>query len=188
MKKITPPSKKILPDALRILKAKRIILRRSPRKAKYVKEWHAEYIHGYDILENIIFIRPYIQQYYDIDVRLLEMLLYMAPKQYFTQKDYTEVPKPFRFRSIKFLIEKEYITLITIGANVRYNLYKISAKGMNIVKHYYELLSGERDLHVGGRNPWELKKNQTAINKKRLVLSKKIMALGPPEKKKPLYL
>lgn len=188
MKKIKPPCDKILPDAKKALKKKKVRLRSSGRKPKYVKEWFAEFFQGYDLLENMIFVRPYIQQYYDIDPRLLELLIYMAPKQYFTHKDYTEIPKPFQFRSVKYLMEREYVTVVTNGANIACNLYRISTKGMNIVRHYYELLSGERDLHVGGRNPWELKKNQTAINKKRLALSKKIMALGPPEKKKQLYL
>lgn len=188
MKKLVSPKEKISPYTLSVMKKKRISPRSAKRKAKYAKEYFVEFFHGYDLLENSLFVRPYIQQYHDIDVRLLELLLYMAPKQFFTQKDYSEIPKSFRFRSVKFLLEREFISIVTTGASLNCHLYRISAKGMHIVKHYYELLSGERGLNVGSRNPWEKVTNRTAINKKRLDLSKKIMALGPPEKKKPLYL
>lgn len=156
---------------------------------KYSKAKHLAIFKGYDLLENMIVVRQYVQKRYDIDLGLLEILLYLVPKQYFTQLDYREMPKQFRYCLLKNLIETGYVSILQEGRNASYHLYKINRKGHEIVTCFYETLSGERTISENryDLNPLLKKKETSAFDKKRMDLISKINQLPAPEAKKGFY-
>jgi hypothetical protein len=56
------------------------------KKVKYSKTTFALVYQGYDMLENLIVVRQYIQRRYDIDITF-EILLFLSPKQYYLPKE-----------------------------------------------------------------------------------------------------
>ena len=157
------------------------------KKNKYSKQFNLKFFEGYDFMENLIVVRPYIQKKYKIDLGLLELLLYLHGKKFFTQKDYAETPKQFKYRSIKNLLNTGYVGIVQNGENLAKHIYKLNAIGAAIVKEFYELLSGEKRFSEDYTNPLARKKTRTAFDKKKMDLILKINQAPAPEKKKPLY-
>src|SRR5690606_4561381 len=114
------------------------------KKPKYTRPKEINIFQGYDLLENMIVVRQYVQKKHNIDLGLLETLLYLNPRQYFTQADYAEMPKQFKYCSIKNIIATGYIATLQQGTDLGKNVYKVNRKGHEIVCEFYELLSGER--------------------------------------------
>lgn len=156
---------------------------------KYSKEKHLTVFRGYDLLENMIVIRQYIQKKHNIDLGLLEVLLFLAPKQYFTQLDYKEMPKQFKYCLLKNLIQTGFVSILSEGRKAEHHLYKINRKGHEIVTNFYELLSGEKKISETryDNNPFLKKKGRSAFDKKRMDLISKINQLPTPESKKGFY-
>lgn len=157
-------------------------------KVKYSKVKHLEFFRGYDFLENVIVARPYIQKKYNLDICLFELLLFLSPKQFFTQKDYAQMPKQYKYCSIKDLLNTGYISVIQSGSSLDRHLYRVNRKGSEIVRHFYEILSGEKKMDETYGNPLARKKTRTAFDKKKMDLITQINQLPAPEGKKPLYL
>jgi hypothetical protein len=55
------------------------------KKVKYSKTTFALVYQGYDMLENLIVVRQYIQRRYDIDISLLKYY-FLSPKQYYPRR------------------------------------------------------------------------------------------------------
>lgn len=162
---------------------------KNSKTGNYLKKLHVEFFCGYDMLELMLIARPYIQKRYNIDLGLLELLLFLSPKQFFTQKDYAEMPKQFKYRSIKNLLATGFVSIIQNGECLADHLYRVNRKGSEIVRHFYEILSGEKKIpEVPYRNPLAKTGTRTAYDKKRMDLIKKINQLPAPDSKKPLYL
>jgi len=178
-------------EAMEIIKAKRCRLRLDKqsraKKPKYTKIKELYVFQGYDLLENMIVVRQYVQKKHNIDLGLLEVLLYLNPKQYFTQADYADMPKQFKYQSIKNLIATGFVATLQHGTDLGKNVYKVNRKGHEIVCEFYELLSGEKKFQENSNNPMSKKKNRSAFDKKRMDLIKKINLLPAPESKKGLY-
>lgn len=178
-------------DTLKALKKKKISLRFNvlgkSKANKYSKETRLLIFKGYDLLENMMVVRQYIQKKNNIDLGLLEILLYLAPKHYFTQADYRDMPKQFKYRSIKNLAATGFVSVVQEGSDLGKNLYNVNRKGHEIVCNFYELLSGEKKINESYVNPLVNKKTRTPFDKKRMDLIKKINLLPAPESKKGLY-
>lgn len=180
-------------DTLDTLKKRGLSLRWNPngksKTSKYSKENRLYVFRGYDLLENMIVVRQYIQKKHEIDLGLLEVLLFLAPKQYFTQLDYREMPKQFKYCLLKNLIETGFVGIVQEGRNASKHIYKINRKGHEIVTSFYELLSGEKKISETrfDQNPLLKKKARSAFDKKRMDLISKINQLPAPESKKGLY-
>jgi len=157
------------------------------KKNKYSKQFNLKLFEGYDFLENLIVVRPYIQKKYKIDLGLFELLLYLHGKKFFTQKDYAEIPKQFKYRSIKNLMNTGYLGIVQNGDNLGKHVYRLNASATVIIKDFYELLSGEKKFLEDYSNPLARKKTRTAFDKKKMDLILKINQAPAPEKKKPLY-
>lgn len=186
------PVKELLPKgALQFIEEEKITLRYKAggksKDEKYSKVKNLEFFMGYDLLENMMIARPYIQKRYNIDLGLLELLLYLSPKQYFTQKDYAEMPKQFKYCSIKNLISTGFVGILQTGGDMSKHLYSVNRKGSEIVHHFYEILSGEKKIPEDYTNPLARKKTRTPFDKKKMDLIKQINLLPAPEKKKALY-
>lgn len=159
------------------------------KEIKYSKKNRLLVFRGYDLLENMIVVRQYVQKKHKIDISLLEVLLYLAPKQYFTQLDYREMPKQFKYCLLKNLINTGFVGILSEGKKSIDNLYKINRKGHEIVTEFYELLSGEKKMSETryDMNPMLNKKKRTAFDKKKMDLIYKINQLPVPESKKGFF-
>lgn len=168
-------------------KSKKIKYKR-PEKPKPEEKLKAlPFFRGYDFLENLMVVRQYIQKKNNISIGLLEILLYLAPKQYFTQADYKEMPKQFRYCYMSNLVETGYIIPVQAGKSNGKKIFTVNRKGQEIVRNFYELLSGEKQISEVKYHPLTKKKDQTAIDKKRMDLIVKINRLPVSESKKALF-
>jgi hypothetical protein len=157
------------------------------KKVKYSKTTFALIYQGYDMLENLMVVRQYIQRRYDIDMALLEILLFLSPKQYFTQGDFAQMAKRFNYSRIGNLVGTGHVRLMTIGSGARMNLYCLSATGKGIVSEFYECLVGETKIpEYKELNPMA-KPKATAFDKKRMEMIKRINQIAVPDHKKPLF-
>lgn len=157
-------------------------------KERYSKELHLTVFRGYDLLENFLLARQYIQKKYGINFKLLEILLYLTPKHYWTQADFAKMPKNFSYCSVKNLINTGYVGTVQEGKTINKNIYKINTKGRNLVHEMYEILSGEKKVSLNpGLNPLMKKNTTTAFQKKAMGLIKEINLLPAPESKKGFY-
>lgn len=185
----------ISPKTLEILKKNKVKVAfdkyEESQKNKYSKDiiaTTATFFAGYDLLENLIVVRPYIQKKHSLGQGLLELLLYLYGKKFFSQADYGILPKQFTYGSIKNLIDTGYITIMQEGVDLSQHVYKLNIHGANVVREFYGLLSGEIKFPETQRNPFTNKKNRDDIDIKRFNLIKKLNQLPAPDKKKALYL
>lgn len=186
------PVREMIPKgALKSIKEQGIAVRYKAKGksvgVKYAKVRNLEVFTGYDLLENMLVARPYIQKRYNIDLGLLELLIFLSPKQYFTQKDYAEMPKQYKYCSIKNLMNTGFVGIIQTGSCLSDHIYNVNKKGSEIVRHFYEVLSGEKKIPEDYTNPLARKKSRTPFDKKKMDLIEKINLLPAPEKKKALY-
>lgn len=156
------------------------------RKRNYSKQKFLLAMDGHDILQNLIVVRPYMIARYKIEFRLLELLLYLFPMQYFTQDDYRIVPKPFTYRSVKDLLRLEMIVIAVNGENRGKHLYALSRKAKEMVIHFYQVLSGEKRIPENHQNPFA-KQSANNHDKKRLELIKHLNQQEIPLTKKKLF-
>lgn len=193
MKSKRKPVKELLSEkTLAAMKEQNISIQyarnKNSKAGKYLKTLHVEFFTGYDLLENMIVARPYIQKRYNIDQGLLELLIYLGPKQFFTQADYAEMPKQFKYCSIKNLMNTGFVGIVQNGECLSDHIYHVNRKGSEIIRHFYEILSGEKKIpETSAENPLYRKKTRTPFDKKKMDLIQKINQLPAPEKKKPLY-
>lgn len=187
-----PVKEMLSEDTVKAMQKQKIVIKyaacKNSKKGKYSKNLHLEFFTGYDMLENMLIARPYIQKRYNIDLGLLELLLFLGPKQFFTQKDYADMPKQYKYRSIKNLMKTGFVGIVQNGENLGKHIYKVNRQGSEIIRHFYEILSGEKKIpERPDYNPLA-RKNANPFDKKKLDLIKRINQLPAPEKKKPLYL
>lgn len=174
-------------NTVKVLREAEINIFYHNRNEKYSRKKYITYKDGYDFLENMILVRPYIQKRYKISVMVLEMLLYLRPKLFFTQMDFRQMPKKFQFGRVKNLLSTGFVDTLKKGDNLSTDLFAISRKGIEIVDHFYECLSGEVKIPENHLNPMTKTRTATGLDKKRMLLIKKLNSLPAPESKKYLY-
>lgn len=131
------------------LKKQKMGVRKSNNKKNDFYRRNKVVYQGYSCLENIGIVRKYIQRYYDIDFSILETLIYLFPKGYFTLMDYYNLDKQFHIASVKRLKELGYAKMASKGS--RYNgkaLYTLTYKSQKIVENFYETLFGDRPFDM----------------------------------------
>lgn len=155
-------------------------------KVKYSRHTDTlKFFRGYDFLENIIVVRSYIQKKHGIDICLLELLLYLAPKQYFTHADYRVIPKQYKYCYMKNVIATGYVELVGKGEGIGKKIFMVNRKGQEIIRNYYELLAGEKFISEERfRNPLAKTRTRTPFDKKRMDLIATINQLPVSESKK----
>jgi hypothetical protein len=180
---MSPETYKLLKDS-----GKRPVFhsRGKSKKEKYSKEQYVACFRGYDFMESLIVVRPYIQKRYNIDLALLELLLLLVAKKMFTQKDYASYPKQYKYRSIKNLMATGFVDFVQKGPNSSKDVYTINRKGIEIVAHFYECLSGEKKVPVNATNPFT-KSTATPFEKKKLALIEQLNQLPPSPSKRQLF-
>lgn len=115
--------------------------------------WHM--IPGYDLMQNNIFVRPFIIKKYGIEHEvILDVLLYLFPIQYFRKSDFDILPtrNHISFLALSNFGYIESAIHMTKGPNV----YRLTDRAVDIVRNYYQYLSGEKifDPKLQG-NPYE---------------------------------
>lgn len=173
-------------DARKNLKGVRIDIKENVDK--YSRSRFILVYKGYDFLENILVVRTYIQKHYDIDFDALELLLKLMGMRLFTIKDYTSLPKKFSYVRFNNAIDRGFIQIVQTEHSVANQVYCLSARAQNICTNFYQMLAGEKPIpEDGATNPMAKKSTQTAYDKKKLDLIKKLNQLPPKEHFKKLY-
>lgn len=115
------------------------------KKEAYNRLQFARIYKGYDFLENFAFVKAYIMKKYEMDrIQLLEILLYLVPKNFFTLKDFADVRTlTYTYKKIDILVNKGYVAIASTGRAKSDHLYTCTAKARQIVQETYEMLSRE---------------------------------------------
>lgn len=185
MAKINKAHKYIARDALGKLTESGIrLVAAKPRKDTLLKyDKTLRVYEGYDLCENLLLVRYLMMKRYDMPFRLLEVLLHLGPKNYFTAYDYGEIPKPFSYSLIERLIKTGYIVIAVKGKNKYQHVYTLSVSARHIVTTFYRLLCGEEKMPTDRRrNP--LSVSDTAFDKKKMALINKMNTIDPSDSKK----
>jgi hypothetical protein len=168
----------------------------SDREKYYAQDWmHPKMLHfylGYDLLELQLFVQPFILKKHDISLRLLNVLLYLYPKGYFTILDYFPISHAgYEVRFPIYLVKKGYANVVAKPKDGRNTqkidkrwVYTLSQKGKEIVREYYELLSGERKFPEK-KTPFD--KSDKAIDRQRKDLMAKLNQMPVSDNKKKFY-
>lgn len=156
---------------------------------KYTQPKDLTIYQGYDLLENMVLVRMFIQKKYKISLATLEVLLYLFPKNYFMHKDYFEMPKPMGFNRIKNLTDLNMIDIAVNGVTMVKSVFRLSTRARNIVIDFYQYLSGEKKIPEGGyqESPFHSEK-PNMMTKMRMDLVTKLNNLEPSESKKSLFM
>lgn len=165
--------------------------RRGDKRVKYTRK-QLQFTKGFDLLENFYVVRYYIQRKHDIPQTILEILLNLYPKNYFTRRDFSYALRDRRMHSYRYMVDHGFFEVVVMdrkGERNRYSsVYKLTAKSQYIVTSFYKLLSGEMKF------PEDLKNNP--LMSKRLVcyqdqiVAKAILRLNgqePSETKKEFH-
>lgn len=116
------------------------------RKSKKVL---LSFVGGYDLLQYMIAVRPFICKRYNIKTLWeLEVLLYLFPIQYFTNSDFKQVGLRQYNITLKSMLDDGYMKLCVKKVDSAGNLYALSDHSINIVKDFYKYLSGEKTINL----------------------------------------
>lgn len=130
---------------------------------KYGKTTYLRLYTGFDFLENLVYIIPYIRKKHNIkSAAHLYTLLYLYPKNIFSLRDYNHI-KFITFDLLKISgLEKLGLATCIYDHEVEGDkLYKLTKKGRNVVEEIYKLLAGEEQVDVS-----VFKKSPKSIDKK----------------------
>lgn len=155
--RVSEPTKKLL-------KKKGYRPRNMKLKNKYYK---AAWVNrDYNLLENQYVVRKYYQKKYNMKIMELEILLYLFPKQYFSQADYKDFPRNFTYRQLSYLINKGHVKIFQEGKNKAQHVYSLTQSAKLIVINYYKLLSGELKIPTISENNPMIRKDATQHEKR----------------------
>lgn len=191
-KKRTERAKTIPRRAKAELKRRNVELKTKNRDkggvVKYEKKHYSQIVIGYDMLENLMLVRYYVQKKHKISFKLLELLLFLAPKHFFTQADYKEMSKNYTYGRIGNIVDTGFVRLMTLGENKSRNLYTLSVTGKSVITDFYQCLFGEKKIPTSSvrDNPLALKSANVYIQKK-FALIKQINELAVSETKRQFF-
>lgn len=156
-------------------------------KKKYAKKKPAQLLRfreGYDLLENLMLVRLYVQRKYNMEIKQIEFLLYLYPKKIFTYWDYFQMPRPGKFYSVTSMLKMGLIKEVSKGRVKRDSLFKLSHTSCKIVEEFYQYLSGEKPIPIEEKN---IVSETSTYEKMKRSLIRTMNAAGPDEKKKGYY-
>ncbi|WP_395073913.1 hypothetical protein [Flavobacterium sp.] len=179
------PRNKVTLPTIEILKELDVVVRTKRDKAVYKITFANK---GYDILENLLVVRQYYRKHLKVDLQLLELLLALYPKTYFTQDDYFYIPKQLMYSRLKKLMDLKYVVLFSKAETQKTSVFTLSLKGRQLIENFYKLLSGEKKIPTDEKlNPMANKKDASAMDIKRLNFIKSVNKLPVSESKKALF-
>lgn len=180
---------KISPEVREIFKADEMHIRRKPVKSRKIKQkyQYVKEVGDCDILEHFHIVKHYFTAVKKIRLPLLEILLALYPKQFFTNKDYNFIIKQYTYNRITLLEKKGYIVLFSKDVNKLHGVYCLSTKAKHIVKDFYACLSGEKKMTEDYTINPIFSKNPSTMDKKKAKIITALNKLEVPEYKKPLF-
>ena len=102
---------------------------------------------GYDLMRYSIVVRPFIVKLYKLESDLLlDILVYLFPIQYFTNKDYKLLPLYNTKFNLKQMVFKGYVDCAVEQSNFGSKVYCLSEKSIKVVVDYYKYMSGEKRI------------------------------------------
>lgn len=195
---LNPPPKVIFyigKDAAEVIQRLKLILKDGKLKEeevpKYTRKRFLKVYQGYDFLQFWGIARHYIIRKYQITTRQLDLILFLAPMNYFTSIDISYMPKSFGDMTIQALIKKGIIVRVSLPpAKQKMNkfytekgIYTLTKEKREAVEELYKILAQEEqiDLSVTAFKP------DVAIDRKRVRLIKTMRQKSNPDNLKPLY-
>lgn len=106
----------------------------------------------YNLLENMYVVRKFVQKKFNIELRDLEILLYLFPKGFFSHRDYKNFPLSYTHRRINSVIKKGFVRIFTEGANYEKHTYTLTKSAKHMVIVFYKYLSGELSIPITSEN------------------------------------
>jgi|GEM_PF-2234942 len=176
---------KIPSNAKAVLKSAKIIVVKNQhmKKNNLNKKTFLKHYHSYDFLQMSMIVRPYIIKKYNINITILELLLYLYPYNYFTRPDYMLLIRPFSVLTIDNLIDKGLARLAVDVPGKNKKIYQLSTIAKNIVTNYYETLAGAKKIPINYKNPF-MTAEANRSDKIRLKLIKNLQNLPVPDTRK----
>lgn len=156
------------------------------RNKKYTKRKFLRVYQEYNFLELLYPVRYYIQKKHNITINILEMLLFLQGRGFFSNSDYKEMPTQFKYSKIKKLIDLGHIEIAINNKHISKHVYTVSTKSRRIIEEFYELLSGERKLPCDSKNIL-ISSNTSKYEKRVLSVLKKAQEKPIPDSKRKLF-
>lgn len=180
--KISPEVREIFAEDNYVINRKITRSRKRKQKYTYVKE-----VGDCDILEHFHIVKHYFRVVRKIKIELLEILLALYPKQFFTNKDYRFIYKQFSYNRVETLEKMGYIVLFSKDKNKLHGVYCLSVKAKHLVKDFYACLSGEKKMSEDYTINPIFGKEQSTMDKKKAKIITALNKLQVPEYKKRLF-
>lgn len=126
-------------------------------------------------LKNWRVVRYYIQKKYDLNIKELEIILYLYDMGVFTRKELNDYARICSWGNqvSKLLIDRDLIRLWRKGEARQKDLFELTQQAKLICNHTYKKLNGEESI---SENPYrnEIFKGNTQIDKAYKKLIKKM--------------
>lgn len=135
-------------DAKEYIEKKKLAVIKNPhqKKGNYTKNQFLLFYDGFDFMQYQIVVRPFILKKYSIDNKILEILLFLFPMNYFTRRDYIQLVRPFSHINVDAFVEKGFGRVAVNAKGKDKKVYTLTIMAKNIVTSYYEYLSGKKKL------------------------------------------
>lgn len=178
----------------RFINGKTVLNQQTKSRSKYStfqKTHRINFRLGFDLLQYNIVVRPFICKLHRIKHPLeLDALLYLYPIQFFTTKDFAELPLRQYNITLKSCVDTGYLKNVVVGFHKDRSVYSLSDFGINIVQDYYQYLSGEKTINDGKyKNPFRAEDSIKidAQREKVMVRLKEQTEKNPSKFRKSLY-
>lgn len=126
------------------------------KEKKYHKDNFIRVYEGYDAFQYWFATCAYIKKKYGLDDRRIGFILYLAPKQLMSRKEFREYHAKFYHgkKGVSFMwyIRNDWFHDITGGSERETenskNVYAMTSKCKRMVAEFYEIMSGEKDVKI----------------------------------------
>lgn len=162
----------LLEDDPRVSERTKKLLKKSGYKPRAKKLEHKHYKKDavinmdYNLLENVYVVRKFVQKKFNINLRELELLLYLFPKGFFSLEDYKNYPLTYSHRQINTIIKMGWVRIFTEGRYKSEHTYTLTKSAKHMVIVYYKYLSGELQIPTNSENNPMVRKDATAHQQK----------------------
>lgn len=126
------------------------------RNRRYGVQKYLIVYEGYDFMQYLYECRMYMEKRHGIKLNVLEMYLKLYPTVSFTRQEYLDKTRGFGVScGFKPTLERGDIELFAQGKLRSSDIYVLTLRARHLVREFYELLSGEKQFHVGF-SKWDL--------------------------------
>ncbi len=120
-----------------------------------MKKLHARDLKDLNLLKHYRIIRKWASKNNDLTDADLELLIYLDCKNLFTRKDFEEGTYSYSWDNRRWnkLLQKEWIQVWRHRNRTtqKYNIYKVSFKGKQLIQRIYRIMLGEDDIPTSER-------------------------------------